>query len=151
MEEFMIEELEKKIIRIMNVSARKSYREIAKEIGTSVTAVINAVKKLETAGALRGYFPAIDPAYFGFDLSVVIALRISQGKLLETQRKIAEDVRVAAVYDITGDWDSLIVAHFKGRDDLNHFLKRVNAMPYVDRTVTHLVLNTVKDERRIPV
>ena len=147
----MIDELEKKIIRVMNVNARKSFREIAKEVGTSVTAVIHTVKKLESAGAVRGYFPAIDPARFGFDFNVVVALRISQGKLLETQRRIAEDARVSAVYDVTGEWDSIVVAHFHGRDDLNRFIKNVNAMPYVDRTVTHLVLNTVKDERRIPV
>jgi len=147
----MIDELEKKVIRVMNVNARKSFREIAKEVGTSVTAVINTVKKLESAGAIRGYFPAVDPARFGFDFNVVVALRISQGKLLETQRRIAEDARVSAVYDVTGEWDSVVVAHFQGRDDLNRFIKKVNAMPYVDRTVTHLVLNTVKDERRIPV
>jgi len=147
----MIDELEKKVIRVMNVNARKSFREIAKEVGTSVTAVINTVKKLESAGAIRGYFPAVDPARFGFDFNVVVALRISQGKLLETQRRIAEDARVSAVYDVTGEWDSIVVAHFQGRDDLNRFIKKVNAMPYVDRTVTHLVLNTVKDERRIPV
>jgi DNA-binding Lrp family transcriptional regulator len=147
----MANDLERKIIRVMNTNARKSFREIAKEVGTSVTAVIHAVKKLESSGVIRGYFPVVDPAYFGFETTVVIALRISQGKLLETQRKIAEDAHVAAVFDVTGEWDSLIVAHFQGRDDLNRFLKRINALPFVDRTVTHLVLNTVKDERRIPV
>jgi DNA-binding Lrp family transcriptional regulator len=147
----MAKDLERKIIRVMNTNARKSFREIAKEVGTSVTAVIHAVKKLESSGVIRGYFPVVDPAYFGFETTVVIALRISQGKLLETQRKIAEDAHVAAVFDVTGEWDSLIVAHFQGRDDLNRFLKRINALPFVDRTVTHLVLNTVKDERRIPV
>jgi DNA-binding Lrp family transcriptional regulator len=147
----MAEDLERKIVRVMNTNARKSFREIAKEVGTSVTAVIHSVKKLESSGVIRGYFPVVDPAYFGFEVTVVIALRISQGKLLETQRKIAEDAHVAAVFDVTGEWDSLIVAHFQGRDDLNRFLKRINALPFVDRTVTHLVLNTVKDERRIPV
>jgi DNA-binding Lrp family transcriptional regulator len=147
----MADEIERKIIRVMNTNARKSFREIAKEIGASVTAVISAVKKLESAGVIRGYFPSVDPAYFGFELSVVVAVRISQGKLLETQRRIAEDPHVAAVYDVTGDWDSILVAHFRGRDDLNRFLKKINVLPHVDRTVTHLVLNTVKDERRIPV
>ena len=65
--------------------------------------------------------------HFGLDLTAVIALRISQGKLLETQKKIAEDPHVAAVYDITGEWDSLVIAHFRGRDDLNEFLKKLNA------------------------
>ena len=48
----MIDELEKKIIRVMNQNARKSFREIAKEVGTSVTAVIHTVKKLEGIGAI---------------------------------------------------------------------------------------------------
>jgi DNA-binding Lrp family transcriptional regulator len=147
----MIDDLECRVLRAMNVNARKSFREIAKEVGASATAVIHAVKKLEGQGVIRGYIPVVDPAHFGIDLSAVIALRISQGKLLETQKKIAGDPHVAAVYDITGEWDSLVVAHFRGRDDLNAFLKRLTAMTYVDRSVTHIVLNTVKDERRVPV
>jgi DNA-binding Lrp family transcriptional regulator len=144
----MIDELDKKIIRVMNENARKSFREIAKEVGTSVTAVIHTVKKLESLGAIKGYIPVINPEHFGFDLIAAIAIRISQGKLLETQRKIAKDAHVAAVYDITGEWDSLVIAYFRGRDDLNKFLKTLNAVRYIDRTVTHIVLNTVKDERR---
>jgi DNA-binding Lrp family transcriptional regulator len=145
----MIDELDQKIIRAMNQNARKSYREIAKELGTSTTAVIHAVKKLESAGAIKGYIPVIDPEYFGFSLLAIIALRISQGKLLETQKKIARDPQVTAVYDITGEWDSLVIAYFKGRDELNKFLKDLNAMRFIDRTVTHLVLNTVKEEHRL--
>jgi len=145
----MIEELDKKIIRIMNQNARKSFREIAKDVGISVTAVIQTVKKLEDLGAIKGYAPIIDPLHFGLDVVVVVALRISQGKLIDTQKKIAEDPHVTAVYDITGEWDSLVVAYFRNRDELNKFLKKLNALPCVDRTVTHLVLNTVKDERRM--
>ena len=145
----MIEELDRKIIRVMNQNARKSFREIAKEVGTSVTAVIQTVNKLEELGAIKGYVPIVDPLYFGLEVSVAVALRISQGKLIETQRKIAEDSHVTAVYDITGEWDSLVIAHFRSRDDLNKFLKKLNSLPCVDRTVTHLVLNTVKDERRL--
>ncbi len=147
----MIDDLERRILRVMNADARKSFREIAKEVGTSASSVIHAVKKLECLGVIRGYIPIVDPVHFGIDLSAVIALRISQGKLLETQKRIAADPHVAAVYDVTGEWDSLVVAHFRGRDDLNTFLKKLTAMRYVDRSVTHIVLNTVKDERRVPV
>jgi DNA-binding Lrp family transcriptional regulator len=147
----MIDELDKKIVRAMNQNARKSFREIAKEVGTSATAVIHKVKQLETAGAIKGYIPVVDPAYFGIDLVAIIALRISKGKLLETQQTISSDRRVAAVYDITGEWDSLVVGYFRSRDDLNDFVKGVLALPYIDRTVTHLVLNIVKDEKRVSV
>jgi len=147
----MIDELDRKIIRVLNLNARKSFREVAKDVGTSATAVINNVRKLETAGAIRGYVPVIDPEYFGFHLAAIIAVRISQGKLLETQRKISQDFHVAAIYDVTGDWDSFIIGRFTGREDLNGFIKKLLAIPHVDRTVTHIVLNVVKEEPRVAV
>ena len=147
----MIDELDRKIVRVLNVNARKSFREIAKEVGTSATAVIHTVKTLEAAGAIRGYAPVVDPEYFGFGLAAVVAVRISKGRLLETQKRIAQDPHVAAVYDVTGDWDSFIIGRFTGREDLNGFVKGLLAIPHVDRTVTHLVLNVVKEEPRLPV
>jgi hypothetical protein len=50
---------------------------------------------------------------------------------------------------VTGEWDSIVIAHFEGREDLNKFIKTILAQRYVDRTVTHIVLNVVKDERRL--
>jgi len=147
----MIDGLEKKIIRVLNLNARKSFREVAKELGASVTAVINKVKKLQNSGVIKGYIPVIDQEYFGFNLIAIIAMRISKGKLLETQQRVSEDPQVMAVYDITGEWDSMIIGYFKGRDDLNRFIKNLLSLRYVDRTVTHIVLNVVKEERRIPV
>lgn len=146
-----MEELELKIIRALNQNSRKSFREIAKEIGTSAPVVINKVKRLEEEGAIKGYIPVLDAEYFGFTLMAVVALRISHGKLIEAQEKIAEDPRVLAIYDVTGDWDSIVIAHFKGREDLNKFIKTILGQKYVDRTVTHIVLNVVKDERKLIV
>lgn len=147
----MIDELDRKIVRALNGNARKSFRVIAKEVGTSAPSVIHAVKKLEAAGAIRGYVPVVDPEYFGLGLAAVVAVRISKGRLIETQKRIAQDPHVAAVYDVTGDWDCFIVGRFADREDLNGFVKGLLALPHVDRTVTHLVLNVVKDEPRVPV
>jgi Lrp/AsnC family transcriptional regulator, regulator for asnA, asnC and gidA len=147
----MIDELDRKIVRSMNRNARKSFREIAKDVGSSATAVINAVKKLEASGAVKGYVPVVDPGYFGLHLAAIIAVRISQGKLLETQQKIAEDPHVTAIYDVTGEWDSFLIGYFADREDLSGFIKKVTSLRYVDRTVTHLVLNVVKEEKRLPV
>ncbi len=124
----MIDELDRKIIRVLNANARKSFREIAKDVGTSVTAVIHTVKKLEAEGAIKGYVPVVDPEYFGVGLTAIIAVRISKGKLIETQKRIAQDPHVASVYDVTGDWDCFIVGRFTEREDLNGFVKVVNAM-----------------------
>ncbi len=147
----MIDEIDLRIIKALNENARRSFRELAKEVGVSVTAIINKIKKLEDAGAIKGYIPILDPEYFGYNLTAVIALRISKGKLLETQQLIAREPQVVAVYDITGEWDSVVIGYFRHREDLNRFIKKILSFRYVDRSVTHLVLNVVKDEKRLPL
>lgn len=147
----MTDAMDRAIIRALNRNARKSFREIAKETGASVTAVIHRIKKLEESGIIKGYIPVVDPEAFDTHLIAAIELRLTQGKLLETQEKIARDSRVIAVYDLTGEWDSLLIGYFKDRDDLNRFIKSVLSMKNVDRSVTHIVLNVVKEERRVLV
>src|SRR5665647_2419496 len=98
-----------------------------------------------------GDIAVVDPEYFGVGLAAVIAVRISKGKLIETQKRIAQDPHVAAVYDVTGDWDCFIVGRFAEREDLNGFVKGLLAIPHVDRTVTHVVLNVVKEDPRVHV
>jgi DNA-binding Lrp family transcriptional regulator len=147
----MPDELDRKIIRALNQNARKSFREVAKEVGSSVTSVINRVKKFEGKKAVRGYVPVVDPEYFGLGLAVVIALRIAQGKLIEVQEDIAKDPRIMGVYDITGEWDSIIIGYFRNREELNDFIKDQLSKKYIVRSVTHIVLNVVKEEKCVPV
>ena len=95
--------------------------------------------------------PVINRENIGYDLTAAINIKLAHGKLLEVQQKIAKDNHVSGVYDITGDWDSLIIAHFKDRKDLNRFIKRVLSMDYVEGSNTQLVLNIVKDEKRVEI
>lgn len=147
----MADELDRKIIRALNRNARKSFREVAKEVGTSVTAVINRVKKFESNEVIQGYVPVVKQEYFGLGLTALIALQITQGKLIQVQEDIAEDPRITAVYDITGEWDSIIIGCFRDREDLNDFLKNLLSKQHIARSVSHIVLNVVKEEKRLPV
>ena len=87
----------------------------------------------------------LDPEKIGWDLNVVIGLRIQKGRLIEIQEKIAKDPRVYGVYDVTGDFDSMVVARARDRSDLDELSKNVMSVDGVERSVTHLVLNTVKE------
>jgi Lrp/AsnC family transcriptional regulator for asnA, asnC and gidA len=147
----MIDDLDRKIIRVLNKDARKSYREMAKHLGISVTAVINRMNKFEETGVIKGYIPVVDREYFGIKLTALIGLRLKQGNLLEIQKQIAKDDRIAGVYDITGEWDSLIIGYFKDRKDLNDFIKSLHLKSSIDRSITHIVLNIVKEEKRVIV
>ena len=144
-----MDDLDYKIIEKLNQDARKSYREIARELDVSLTTISNRIKKMENEKIIERYIPLINQEKIGYDLTAVINVKISHGKLIEVQEKISKDKHVSNVYDITGDWDSLIIAHFKDRKDLNSFIKNILSMDNVEKTNTQLVLNIVKNEKRI--
>jgi DNA-binding Lrp family transcriptional regulator len=143
-----MDKLDYTIIKSLNENARKSFRHVAKELKVSLSTISNRVKRLEEDGVIERYVPVVDKEKIGYDLTAVINIKLTHGKLIEVQEKISKDNHVSAVYDITGDWDSLIVAHFKDRRDLNNFIKRILSIDYVERSNTQLVLNIVKDEKR---
>jgi DNA-binding Lrp family transcriptional regulator len=45
--------------------------------------------------------------------------------------------------------DAVIIAKFKKREELGKFTKRLLAIPFVERTNTHVVLTTIKEDFRI--
>ena len=145
---FRLDDLDKRILQALLVNSRLSFRQIAKKVGVSVVTVVQRVKRLEREGVIRCYTTMLDHEKIGYELTVIIELTISKGKLLDVERKIAKHKNVCAVYDITGLTDAMVVAKFRSREELNNFVKSLLAMPYVERTNTHVVLNTVKEDFR---
>ncbi len=147
----LLDELDVAILRRLNQDARKSFRDIARELRVSISTVSNSVKRLEAEGVVLGYIPVLDEKRLGYDVLAVIGIRISKGKLLEVQRKIGREDKVVDVYDVTGEYDSVIIARFKNTKELDAFIKRLVAMENVERTYTQVVLNVVKQEKRAPI
>jgi DNA-binding Lrp family transcriptional regulator len=146
-----LDDLDLQILRSLNDNARKSFRDIAKELHVSLTTVSNRVKSMERAGVIQGYIPVLDAPKLGYDLMAIIGVKVIHGRILETERDLARDPAVYAVFDSTGDWDAIIMARFKNRVELNDYVKRALDHENVDKTYTQVVLNITKDERRVKV
>ena len=146
-----LDELDVAILKHLNEDARKSYRDIAKDVKASISTISNRIRRLESDGIILGYAPMIDESKLGFDVLAVVGVKIHKGKMLEVQRRIAKDDRVTHVYDITGEWDSVVVVRLRNTKELDSFIKRLGAMEYVESTYTQVVLNVVKHEARVAV
>lgn len=139
------------ILRVILKDARKSYREVAKELNLSVATVYNRIKKMQAEGVIKGFAPVLDHSKLGFDLTALILLQAEGGHLVEVEEEVAKLEEACAVYDITGEFDIAVVAKFKSREALNRFIKNLLKIPYVKRTSTSMVLNVVKEDFRPPL
>ena len=142
----ILDEIDLKILRRVLKDARMSYRKIADEIDVSPPTVLSRVQKLEKDKIIKSYSAVLDHEKLGYDLTAVIEVNAIKGKITEVEKHISKFPNVCAVYDITGLTDMVIVAKFKSRGELSNFVKKDLSMPYIDRTNTHVVLITVKED-----
>lgn len=141
-----LDEIDHKILAELIKNARVSYRELAKKLGLSVATVAYRVTKLQKSGIIRGFTTLINYEEMGYEITAIIKLVIKEGRLLEVQREIAAEKNVVAVYDVTGEVDSVVICRFKDRQEMSAFIKRILKMPYVERSSTHVVLEVVKED-----
>jgi DNA-binding Lrp family transcriptional regulator len=144
-----LDETDVKILRALTLDARLSSRQVAHQCNISTGTALSRIRKLEEEHIIKAYSAMLDQEKLGYELTVVTELTVSKGRLLEMESEIARLPNVCSVYDLTGLADAVIVAKFKNREELSHFTKRLLAMPYVERTNTHVVLTTIKEDFRM--
>ncbi len=148
-ESFQMDELDRKILHAYLTDARVSFRELARKLDVSTTTVQSRTSKLEKAGVVKGYSGIFDHEKIGYQLTAITEITVAKGKLLELEREVAKMPQVLAVYDVTGLTDALVIAKFKSREELSKFTKTLLGMPFIERTNTHIVLTTVKEDFRL--
>ena len=141
-----IDELDKKILNVLIKNSRESYRDIAKKVGVSFVTVLKRIQKLENEKIIKSYSAEIDYEKIGYDLNVLIKMRVSQGKSREVGKKISQEKNVSAMYNVTGDFDDILLAKFKDRKSMDTFLKNLQSYEHIERTETSLILNTLNEK-----
>ena len=141
----MLDEVDRKLIEALMNNSRASMRQLAGELDVALGTIGIRLKRLEQEKIIKGYNVILDPAKVGWEMTVIVGLRITKGRMIEVQKRIAEDPRVFLVYDVTGDYDSFVVAKVQDTDDLNDLTKGVLTSEGIERSLTHVVLNTVKE------
>jgi len=144
-----IDETDRRILAELLRDSRRSYRAIARRAGISVGTALTRIRKLEKSGVIKGYSVLLDHEKLGYQLTVLAEITVSKGKLLEMEEAISKLPNTCAVYDVTGLTDAVVLAKFRSRDELSRFTKNLLSMPFIDRSNTHVVLTTVKEDLRL--
>lgn len=144
-----LDEIDIKILRKLISDARLSYRNIAEQIGVSPPTVLARVEKLEKNKIIKSYSALLDHEKLGYDLTAIIEVTAIKNKVVEVEKVLSKYENVCAIYDITGLTDMIIVAKFRNRKELSDFVKKELSIPSVQRTNTHLVFITVKEDFKL--
>lgn len=140
-----LKEIDMEILRYLEEDARISLREIAGELDVSPTTISNRVKNLKENGVIEKFSLKVDLPKLGYGLTAIINLKAHGSSIPQVVQKINDHPSVTHVYEITGDFDILVIGKFENREEMNEEIKDLLSNPNIEETNTSVVLSTVKE------
>lgn len=150
-----IDETDIAILRLLQADGRISNAEMARRVGLSAPATHARVKRLEETGVIRQYVTLLDRETIGFDMVcfINVSLQLHQFDAIERFKELVQDMpEVLECHHITGEFDYLLKAVFRNRDELQEFVvNKLTPIPGMAQINTSLVLIEIKATQQLPI
>lgn len=129
---FEIDDQDLRILDQLSRDGRISWRDLAQEVGLSLTPTLRRVRRLEDEGYIRGYHAILDESLLGGSVTVFISVtleRQNRDTLRAFEAHAATLPGVISGYMTTGQADYLLKAVAK---DLPHYLELLDELAKAD-------------------
>jgi Lrp/AsnC family leucine-responsive transcriptional regulator len=153
--ELKLDQIDKKILSILQSNAKITNSQLAVEVGLSPAPTLERVKKLENAGVIMSYHADLNQEMMGLGVSVFIqaSLQGSSKDLMESFKKKIKDIpEVVECYHVTGASDFLLKILSKDIKTYNDFiLDRLIEIKEIGSLQSMVVLSPMKNSKKLPV
>lgn len=150
-----LDELDRAILRIVQVDGRISNVDLARQINLSPPATHARLRRLEQQGTIQGYAAVLDREKNGYDMLcfISISLQVHQFDQVTHFRTVVSQMpEVLECHHVTGEFDYLLKVVLKNRKDLERFVvNQLTPISGVARIYTSLVLTEVKVTTAVPI
>ncbi len=148
----MIDDIDVKILEILQRKGRTKRNDLAEAVGLSLPSVADRLRKLEEAGIIVGYHAVLDAKRLCKDITAFIFVTIDSsrhfGQFIEHAGAMDE---ILECHAITGEGSHLLKVRTTNTASLEKLLAKIQAWGGVISTRTNLVLSTPKETSRIRV
>lgn len=149
----MIDETDRKILKIIQDNARISHSDVAREVGMAASAIFERLRKLEKRGIIQGYETRLNPKAVELGLVAFIFIR-AHGPVgnMDTGKRLAELPEVLEVHDVAGEDCYLIKVRVADTEALSKLLReKIGPIETILSTRTAIVLTTIKETAQLPI
>ena len=139
-------DLDVRLIEALLEDCRRSVRKLAEVLSVSPSTVSHRLGDLLDRGVITRFKPVIDYAKLGHGLIAVTKIKARGESLPAIVEALAADARLTHVYEITGEFDVLVIGRFRNESEMNREIKRMLSLPGIEGTNTSIVLSAAKED-----
>ncbi len=146
-----IDEIDAKILELLQRDGRMQRSDVAEEVGLSISAVSERMRKLEERGVIEGYRAVVDAKRLRLDITAFIRVSVDGSEHYPDFVDQVEGMeQVLELHSITGAGSHLMKVRTTDTTALEGFLSDIQAISGVSKTTTSIVLSTFEEERTVP-
>ncbi|HEY9715077.1 MAG TPA: Lrp/AsnC family transcriptional regulator [Chroococcales cyanobacterium] len=139
--ESLLDEIDWKLIELLEDDARLTYRELGNLVSLSGPAVAKRIERLTAQGVIRGYHADIDLSKVGLSLTAFSQISVARAKSGEVAKQLVAMPEVAECFRISGEYSYLLKIHVASVKELEAFIDRVGK---IGHSLTTIVLSETR-------
>ena len=139
-----LDNIDRKIISMLQENARVSLKEIAEQVFLSSPAVSVRIDNLVESGYIQGFHAEINPMKLGYHIKAFINLEVSPVDKQDFYPYIKKCKNVVECNCVTGDYSMLLEVLFPSTDELDQF---IGELQHFGKTKTQIVFSTLVKHR----
>lgn len=146
----LLDEINLRIIDILERDASKPFVEIAKELEISDATVHMRVRRLVAAGIIRRFTIATDSRLLGYDHLAFMGINIKEGSADEVNSILSQFDEVLEIHEMHGRFDLILKIRARSLEEMRDIVvNKVRKLPQIKDVELMAVLKTVKEEQSV--
>ncbi len=149
-----IDQIDGKILELLQKNSRISNQEIANQVGSSVSSVWRRINALEEAGVIQGYGLTVSPEKMGYQETILlqISLQRHSDDYIEQFIHLVESIpEILECYATTGEYDYVLKVLATDMRAFHRFVRNsLMRQPFISKTYSQVVMDKIKFQKAIP-
>ncbi|MDB4221588.1 Lrp/AsnC family transcriptional regulator [Amylibacter sp.] len=149
-----LDNIDKKILKELQMDASQSLEDIAKKVGASKTPVWNRIKKLRKIGVIKSHTVILDPNELGLEACFFVLVRTSEHEK-EWQDKFLNALinreEVLEAHRLAGDIDYILKVRVTNAKAYDKFYQALISEVKIFNVTALLSMEEIKSTHKLPI
>lgn len=145
-----MDNIDHKILNILQKDSTISYKDLAKKVGLSYTPTYERIRTMEENGVIKSRTTILDPSKIGIKLFVYCNITLkeqSKKSLLDFEKSVLKIPEIMEVISLSGIYDYMLKIATRDIESYNHFImNKLANIPNIGQYHSNIVLSIIKDE-----
>ncbi len=148
-----LDKIDRQILNELQIDATRSLKELSERVSCSIATCQRRIQSLVDDGIILKQVALVAPATVGRQISVFVMIELEKHSIYDQERfehKMRAEPDVMSCYEISGDYDFLLLVHAVDMPTYHAFTRRALNSEYNVRSFkSQFVMNFTKAESKI--